>query len=146
MLQPRQPRLLVFVIAYNAEGTLTAVLERIPRSIFQDYDCEVLVVDDASGDRTDAIGRAYRHLHPEIRMTVLRNEYNQGYGGNQKVGYAFAMREGFDFVAMVHGDGQYAPEELPTLVAPLRHGQADAVFGSRMLTSFGAIKGGMPLY
>ena len=56
-------------------------------------------------------------------MTVLRNEFNQGYGGNQKVGYAFAIREGFDFVAMVHGDGQYAPEELPTLVAPLRDGR-----------------------
>ena len=79
-------------------------------------------------------------------MTVLRNEYNQGYGGNQKVGYAFAIREGFDFVAMVHGDGQYAPEELPTLVAPLRDGEADAVFGSRMMTRFGALKGGMPLY
>ena len=47
---------------------------------------------------------------------------------------------------MVHGDGQYAPEELPTLVAPLRDGQADAVFGSRMMTGFGALKGGMPLY
>ncbi len=122
------------------------MLERIPRSIFHDYDCEVLVVDDASGDRTDEIGRAYRRAHPEIAMTVLRNEYNQGYGGNQKVGYAFAIREGFDFVAMVHGDGQYAPEELPALVAPLRDGRADAVFGSRMMTRFGAIKGGMPLY
>ena len=67
-------------------------------------------------------------------MTVLRNELNQGYGGNQKVGYAFAIARGFDFVAMVHGDGQYAPEELPQLVAPLRDGQADAVFGSRMMT------------
>jgi glycosyltransferase involved in cell wall biosynthesis len=146
MLHQRQPRLLVFVVAYNAEATLTAVLERIPRSVFHDYDCEVLVVDDASSDRTDEIGRSYRSAHPEIPMTVLRNEYNQGYGGNQKVGYAFATREGFDFVAMIHGDGQYAPEKLPTLVAPLRDGQADAVFGSRMMTRFGAIKGGMPLY
>ena len=79
-------------------------------------------------------------------MTVLRNEYNQGYGGNQKVGYAFALAEGFDFVAMVHGDGQYAPEELPRHVAPLRDGEADAVFGSRMLEGHAALKGGMPLY
>ena len=43
----------------------------------------------------------------------MRNEYNQGYGGNQKVGYRYAIKEGFDLVAMVHGDGQYAPEELP---------------------------------
>jgi glycosyltransferase involved in cell wall biosynthesis len=142
----RRPRLLVFVIAYHAEETLTSVLERIPRSLFDHYDCEVLVVDDASTDRTDEIGRSYRNAHPEIPMTVLRNQFNLGYGGNQKVGYAFAIDGGFDFVAMVHGDGQYAPEELPRLVAPVRQGQADAVFGSRMMTRFGAIKGGMPLY
>src|SRR5262249_56189522 len=54
--------------------------------------------------------------------------------------------EGFDVVAMVHGDAQYAPEELPRLLQPLRDGTADAVFGSRMMTRFGALKGGMPLY
>jgi glycosyltransferase involved in cell wall biosynthesis len=139
-------RLLIFVIAYQAEDTLRSVLERMPASIFNDYDCEVLVVDDASKDRTFAIGREYQDSHPDVRMTVLRNELNQGYGGNQKVGYAFAIHEGFDYVAMVHGDGQYAPEELPKLVAPLRDGTADVVFGSRMMSRFGALKGGMPLY
>jgi glycosyltransferase involved in cell wall biosynthesis len=146
MLQTHRPRLLVFVIAYYAESTLKSVLERIPPTVFDEYDCDVLVVDDASEDRTLSVGREYREAHPHIRITVLRNAYNQGYGGNQKVGYAFAIREGFDFVAMVHGDGQYAPEELPCLVAPLREGLADAVFGSRMMTPFGALKGGMPLY
>jgi glycosyltransferase involved in cell wall biosynthesis len=141
-----KPQLLIFVIAYHAEDTLWPVLERIPRCIFDDFECEVLVVDDASADRTFSIGREYRARHPEIRMSVLRNEYNQGYGGNQKVGYAYAIAEGFDFVAMVHGDGQYAPEELPRLVAPLRSGKADAVFGSRMLERFSALRGGMPLY
>jgi 2-polyprenyl-3-methyl-5-hydroxy-6-metoxy-1,4-benzoquinol methylase len=47
---------------------------------------------------------------------------------------------------MVHGDGQYAPEELPRLLEPLRLGQADAVFGSRMMTRLDALRGGMPLY
>jgi 2-polyprenyl-3-methyl-5-hydroxy-6-metoxy-1,4-benzoquinol methylase len=103
-------------------------------------------VDDASEDRTFEIGREYREAHPEIRMTVLRNQFNQGYGGNQKVGYSFAIAQGFDLVAMVHGDGQYAPEQLPALAAPLRDGEADAVFGSRMMDRFGALKGGMPLY
>lgn len=146
MATARKPRLLVFVIAYFAEKTLKWVLERIPERIFSEYETEILVVDDASDDRTFAIGREYKLEHPEIAMTVLRNEYNQGYGGNQKVGYTFAIERGFDFVAMVHGDGQYAPEELPALVAPLREGEADAVFGSRMMTAFGALKGGMPLY
>jgi glycosyltransferase involved in cell wall biosynthesis len=142
----RRKRLLVFVIAYQAESTLTSVLERIPDSVFVDYDCEVLIVDDASEDRTFAIGREYQCSHPETPMTVLRNEYNQGYGGNQKVGYAYAIARRFDFVAMVHGDGQYAPEELPRLVEPLRKGDADVVLGSRMTDQFRALEGGMPLY
>jgi len=141
-----RPRLLIFVIAYFAESTLNKVLERIPRSVFDDYEATILVVDDASDDRTFEIGRTYREAHPELQVTVLRNEYNQGYGGNQKVGYTYAIGEKFDFVAMIHGDGQYAPEELPRLLEPLRSGQADAVFGSRMMDRFGALKGGMPLY
>lgn len=142
----KRKRLLIFVIAYYAEATLKKVLERIPKVVFESFDCEVLVVDDASEDRTFAIGREYKAAHPEIRMTVLRNEHNQGYGGNQKVGYSYAILEGFDFVAMVHGDGQYAPEQLPRLMEPLVEGRADAVFGSRMMTMFGSLKGGMPLY
>jgi glycosyltransferase involved in cell wall biosynthesis len=146
MPAPQRKKLCIFVIAYYAEATLKKVLERIPRAVFERFDCEVLVVDDGSEDRTFAIGREYKEAHPEIRMTVLRNEHNQGYGGNQKVGYSYAVAEGFDFVAMVHGDGQYAPEELPKLMQPLVDGEADVVFGSRMMTMFGSLKGGMPLY
>jgi glycosyltransferase involved in cell wall biosynthesis len=142
----RKPRLLVFVIAYYAESTLRDVLHRIPRSVFEQYDCEVLVVDDASEDRTFEIGQEYRREHPDVPLTVLRNEYNQGYGGNQKVGYAYAIDAGFDLVAMLHGDAQYAPEELPRLLEPLRAGEADAVFGSRMMERLAALRGGMPLY
>jgi SAM-dependent methyltransferase len=104
------------------------------------------VVDDASEDRTFEIGVEYRERHPEARVTVLRNAHNQGYGGNQKVGYAWALARGFDAVALLHGDGQYAPGELPRLLGPVERGEADAVFGSRMLEPRNALKGGMPLY
>jgi Glycosyltransferases involved in cell wall biogenesis len=140
------PRILIFVIAYRAEKTLERVLDRIPASLFDSYECEVLVVDDASTDRTFTIGRTWQAAHPQRTVTVLRNEYNQGYGGNQKVGYRYAIKEGFDHVAMVHGDGQYAPEELPRLLEPLLKGEADVVLGSRMLEAGQARKGGMPLY
>ncbi len=139
-------RLLIFVVAYEAESSLERTLERVPASVFELCECEVLVIDDASEDRTFEIGLEYQRRHPEVRMTVLRNRYNQGYGGNQKVGYAWALARGFDLVALVHGDGQYAPEELPRLLAPVLEGSADAVFGSRMLRPLDAIRGGMPLY
>ncbi len=137
---------MIFVIAFHAEATLTAVLERIPARVLEEWESEILVVDDASADRTFEVGRTHKEAHPDLPMTVLRNTYNQGYGGNQKVGYTYAIANGFDVVAMVHGDGQYAPEELPRLLEPLRSGTADAVFGSRMMPPSGALKGGMPFY
>ena len=81
-----------------------------------------------------------------FKITVLYNPVNQGYGGNQKIGYHYAIERGFDFVALLHGDGQYAPEFLPALIEPLLKGEADAVFGSRMMNKRDALKGGMPLY
>ena len=138
------PRLLVFVVAYEAESTLSRVLERIPASIWA-LDTEVLVIDDSSRDRTFEVGllSADKVGHP---VTVLYNARNQGYGGNQKLGYAYAIRHGFDFVVLLHGDGQYAPESIPDLLKPLLDGSADAVFGSRMLVPGAARRGGMPLY
>jgi glycosyltransferase involved in cell wall biosynthesis len=139
-------RLLIFIVAYHAESTLEQVLDRIPRSLFVEYDCEILVIDDASKDRTYEIGRSYVTAHPDVRLRVLQNRHNQGYGGNQKVGYTYAIREGFDLVALLHGDAQYAPEELPKLTLPIASGEADVVFGSRMMVPGAARKGGMPLY
>jgi glycosyltransferase involved in cell wall biosynthesis len=51
-----------------------------------------------------------------------------------------------DVVVLLHGDGQYAPEEIPRMVAPILADNADVVFGSRMMQRSKAIKGGMPLY
>lgn len=141
-----KPRVLIFIVAYNAETTIQNVLRRIPLEM-QQYDTEVLIIDDASQDRTFEKGEEFRHGGTlPYKLTVLFNPVNQGYGGNQKIGFHYAIENGFDYVALVHGDGQYAPECLPMLLQPLIDGEADAVFGSRMLTRGGALKGGMPLY
>jgi glycosyltransferase involved in cell wall biosynthesis/SAM-dependent methyltransferase len=143
----RKPRLLILIVAYNAEKTITEVLARVPHLLAEEYHVEVLVLDDSSQDRTFEQSRGVqREGALPFTLHVLFNPINQGYGGNQKIGYHFAMERRFDFVALVHGDGQYAPECLPELVRPLRDGEADAVFGSRMLERGGARRGGMPLY
>lgn len=139
-----RPRVLVLVVAYNAESALRSVLERIR---VDDGACEleVLVLDDASADRTFERGVEAKQDFP-YPLTVLRNPVNQGYGGNQKIGYHYALRNGFDVVVLLHGDGQYAPEVMGEILAPLLAGEADAVLGSRMLTPGAARRGGMPLY
>jgi glycosyltransferase involved in cell wall biosynthesis len=141
----RGKRLLVFIVAYNAETTIQKVLNRIPASLHS-TDMEVLIIDDSSGDDTFRQGLQYQQSNPSFKITVLRTPENQGYGGNQKLGYRYAIDNGFDIVALVHGDGQYAPEKLPALLAPLLRGDADAVFGSRMIDKRAARAGGMPLY
>jgi glycosyltransferase involved in cell wall biosynthesis len=137
-------KVLVFVVAYEAEATLEMVLARIPPRVFE-FETEVLVIDDSSHDRTFEVGLRSASRSAQ-RVTILYNSNNQGYGGNQKLGYAYALRHNFDFVVLLHGDGQYAPECIPDLLQPLMDGRADAVLGSRMLSPGGALKGGMPLY
>lgn len=141
----RRPRALVFIVAYFAESTILEVLRRIPA--LEGYEVEVLIIDDCSADSTYALSDDLRRLGTyRHKLTVLTNPVNQGYGGNQKLGYHYALQHGFDVVALLHGDAQYAPEMLPDLFAPLVAGTADVVLGSRMLTPGGARAGGMPFY
>ena len=142
---PAQKRVLIFIVAYNAETTIGSVLNRIPGSLRRPG-VEVLIIDDSSKDSTFATGLKHEDREGEFRVTILRNPENQRYGGNQKLGYRYAIDHGFDIVALVHGDGQYAPEKLPDLIEPFIKGEADAVFGSRMMRKQDALSGGMPLY
>lgn len=138
-------RIGILVVAYNAATTLASVLDRVPKD-FRSRISEVFVCDDASGDSTYLVGLGYKQLSDDLPLRVIRHPENLGYGGNQKAGYRMAIEEGLDVIVLLHGDGQYAPECLPEIVAPFERGEADAVFGSRMMEPGNARKGGMPLY
>lgn len=142
--ETRAPRVGVLVVAYNAAATLAQTLSRLPQSFIETVD-HILVCDDASSDDTYEVGLRFK-TGSSLPLTVIRHEQNLGYGGNQKAGYAWAIAHGLDIVVLLHGDGQYAPEHIESLVAPLASGDADAVFGSRMMNRGAAREGGMPLY
>ena len=141
-------KILIFIVTYNAEKTIEKVLSRIPVEVFRcpNYDTHILIIDDSSIDKTFHKAYEYKNNHGIENIKILFNPVNLGYGGNQKVGYHYAIENKFDIVVLLHGDGQYAPEELHRLLDPLINDQADAVFGSRMLSWLGAINGGMPVY
>ena len=138
-------RIGILVVAYNAASTLAQVLDRIPPT-FRPRVTEVLVGDDHSQDSTYLVGLGYQQTNADLPLRIVRHPRNLGYGGNQKAGYRWAIEENLDVVVLLHGDGQYAPELLPEMVAPLERDEADAVFGSRMLEPGAARRGGMPLY
>jgi 2-polyprenyl-3-methyl-5-hydroxy-6-metoxy-1,4-benzoquinol methylase len=138
----------ILVVAYNAVTTLAKVLNRIPAETWDNV-AEVAVMDDASQDSTYELALGYRQTSAPYadKLHVVRHQENLGYGGNQKAGYQYFLEKGFDVVVLLHGDGQYAPEILSHLYHPIVTGQADAVFGSRMMKDYGGpLKGGMPMY
>jgi len=141
----KPPRIGIFIIAYNAVTHLIKTISRVPPDVLERVE-EIFVIDDCSSDNSYYAALGYKAKHGIDKLTVHRNERNQGYGGNQKVGYQYAIDRKFDVVALVHGDGQYAPECLGSLLEPLGRGEADMVFGSRMSTPGAALAGGMPLY
>ena len=129
---PRERRVCVIMPAYRAEKTLQRVYDDLPL----DWIDDVILVDDASGDRGPEMARG-------LGIHTLVHPRNRGYGGNQKTCYREALGRGADVVVMVHPDHQYDPRYIPQLVAPLLAGECDAVFGSRMLGGR-PIEGGMP--
>ena len=135
----------VLVVAYNAATTLAQTLDRIPEE-FRGRIHEVLVGDDHSTDSTYLVGLGYQSVTKDLPITLVRHPKNLGYGGNQKWGYRYALEHGWDIAVLLHGDGQYAPEILDQIVAPIERGEAEAVFGSRMMLAGEARKGGMPAY
>ena len=135
----------IVVVAYNAASTLAQVLDRVPKD-FRSRITRVFVCDDASEDSTYLVGLGYQQLATDLPLSIIRHEDNLGYGGNQKAGYRLAIEHDLDIVVLLHADGQYAPEFLPEIVAPLERGECDAVMGSRMMVKGAARKGGMPLY
>lgn len=127
-------KLIVVMPAYNAEKTLRQTYHELPHG---DVD-EVILVDDASGDRTAAVAS-------ELGIKTIIHTENRGYGGNQKTCYQEALRLQGDIVVMVHPDYQYSPRLVHAMASMVASGHYDVVLGSRILGGE-ALRGGMPLY
>jgi 2-polyprenyl-3-methyl-5-hydroxy-6-metoxy-1,4-benzoquinol methylase len=125
MVQPKK-RLLVFAPTYPADGFREG-LRWIPRELEAGFALGIAVVDPGAGGL--ALSGARERAGSDREIIVLHNQYDPGCGGDQKIAYAYAIAEEFDFVAMLPGDGSCGPAELPRLLEPLLAGEADAVLG-----------------
>jgi glycosyltransferase involved in cell wall biosynthesis len=131
---PRPPgKVIVVMPAMNAARTLERTVTAIPR----EWVDEVILVDDRSTDETVELAR-------RLPLRVIWHPHNAGYGANQKTCYLEALQREADCVVMLHPDGQYEPELIPSMVAPVLLGQADLVLGSRFAVPGMALEHGMP--
>ena len=114
-------RTLVFIPAWNEEGSIAAVIADVREHLPQ---ADVLVVDDGSTDATAARAR-------ECGALVASLPFNQGLGAALQTGYLYALREGYDCCAHLDADGQHPAEEVARLLAEVTADRADLVIGSR---------------
>jgi len=115
-------RLLIHIPSYNACDYLVATVRRIPfDELPQGLSPTVIFVDNASTDGTqDEIEKAMAELSAAgVATHAIFHPENMGYGGSLKEAFAYAVDNEFEYMAVIHADGQYAPEELPRLLSAL---------------------------
>jgi glycosyltransferase involved in cell wall biosynthesis len=123
----------VVIPAFNEERVIRQVIESLPKNLVDN----VIVVDDASTDRTSQIAE-------EVGAIVIRHGRNLGVGAAIKSGYHRALATSSEIVMVVAGDGQHDPHDIPALIQPILDHEADYVVGDRL--SSNPLTGGMPRY
>jgi glycosyltransferase involved in cell wall biosynthesis len=118
-------RVAVVVPAYNEENQIAQTIETIP-----DFVDNIIVVNDASKDRTSAIvqGVAKR----EESVILIEHERNQGVGGAIVTGYKKALDLEADVTVVMAGDGQMDPKDLPKIIEPVARGEVEYTKGNRL--------------
>ena len=123
----RDKTIAAVVPAYNEEKLIGKVLRSMP--VFVDH---VVVVDDASRDRTGEVARAYQK--EDSRVVYIRHPRNEGVGGAIVTGYKWARDNGIDLTVVMAGDAQMDPKDLPRLLDPVAKGEVDYAKGNRLFT------------
>lgn len=119
----RHPRIAVVIPSYKVTDHIMGVISRIGAEV-----CRIYVVDDCCPDRS---GEFVEINCNDSRVTVVRQDKNQGVGGAVMAGYSRAIADGADIIVKVDGDGQMDPALIPAFVAPILAGEADYTKGNR---------------
>jgi len=122
-------KLSIIIPAYNEAKTIGQIVEKIISVPFP-VDYEIVVVDDHSEDRTQAITQLLSEKNRAGKIRVLRNDQNRGKGYSILRGLEHASG---DIVVVQDADFEYDPFELPRLLEPILEKKADVVYGSRFL-------------
>jgi len=125
----REKKVGVVIPALNEESFIGNVIETMPAFVDRVY-----VVDDGSTDTTGQIAEGYAKQEGS-KVTLMRHQTRLGVGASIVAGYRRSMSEGMDIVAVMAGDGQMDPDQLPRLLDPIVDGRADYSKGNRLISS-----------
>jgi glycosyltransferase involved in cell wall biosynthesis len=118
-------KLSIVIPVYNEEATLAEIVKRVQAT---PYDKELIIVDDASRDRSREILQELAREHNNIRLFF--HDRNQGKGAALRTGFSQVAG---DVVLIQDADLEYNPSDYPELLKPIERGVADVVYGSRLI-------------
>lgn len=129
----KKPKVIAVLIAYKAEKTLKKFWADLPKKYFD----EVILVDDASEDKTFEIAKKLKGLK------AYQNQVNLGYGENLKRALAIALDHNADIIVDIHPDGEYKPSAIPLALEKIQKEGYEFVTGNRFTSVNKLLKSGM---
>ena len=122
-------KLSVVIPAYNEDATIESMLDRVVQvQLINGVEKELIIVNDASTDKTAEVILAYQAKHPELNIQYEFHEKNRGKGAALHTGIDHASG---DYIIIQDADLEYDPNEYYDLLKPVLDGYADVVYGSR---------------
>jgi len=125
------PGLTIIIPAYNESTTITRVLDAVKNeTLIGQLDKEIILVNDASSDDTEAKVREYIDSNSQSNIRCISHPKNKGKGAAIRTGIEAATG---DYVLIQDADLEYDTAEYNNLLKPLLDNRADVVYGSRFM-------------
>ncbi len=122
-------KLSIVIPVYNEDKSVHEILDLVRAvKLINDIEKEIIIVNDASTDNTQAVLEAYREAHPNDGIQLYEHKENKGKGAALHTGIACASGE---YLIIQDADLEYDPQEYNLLLKPVIKGVADVVYGSR---------------